>query len=229
VLVILFTFIVCSGISLPDETNIGYINYLNANIEKYIDVPIIGVSNDLKNAVVGRARVAIANNGCKICFDSRTAVDERTLKAMLEGISFAENITGYTASFFISYDLHTNLVSGGSSGSAISLAAIALLSNKTLNENATITGEIDKEGNMLTVGSVPLKSIAAAKRGYSTMIIPKNSSTILVYEKHTADSFSQHEYYIAKSINLTEYVKETYGMQLIEAGNLKEVINIMLK
>jgi hypothetical protein len=229
VISIMFALILCSKISIPDETSVGYINYLNANMTRYIDVPVIGISSDLKSAIVGRARVALSDNGCKLCFDSRTGVDERTAKAVSEGIYFAENITGQTASFFISYDMHTNLVSGGSSGAAISLAAIALLSNKTLNENAAITGEIDNEGNFHSVGSVPLKSLAAAKSGFMTMIIPKNSSTILVYEKHPADSFSQHEYYIQKSINLTEYMKDNYNMQLIEAGNLKDVIDIILK
>jgi hypothetical protein len=61
------------------------------------------------------------------------------------------------------------------------------------------------------------------------MIIPKNSTIIQVYEKHAADSFSQNEYYVAKSINLTQYMKDNYNMQLLETGNLRDVIDIILK
>ncbi len=77
-------------------------------------------------------------------------------------------------------DLHINFpggapVDGPSAGAAMALVALSALTNRPVNGNCAITGEISVHGQMKPVGGVPEKVEAARQAGLSRVYIPKDN------------------------------------------------------
>ena len=64
---------------------------------------------------------------------------------------------------------------GPSAGGAIALAIYSYLSQKPLNQNISMTGEIDMLGNILPIGGVEAKLNGAKKAGIEIAIIPESN------------------------------------------------------
>lgn len=69
-------------------------------------------------------------------------------------------------------------VDGPSAGSAMAIALRAALLNKTIRQDAAITGTVDGEGRIGAVGGVIEKSFGAADRGVRYLLVP----SLQVYE-----------------------------------------------
>ncbi len=230
IIISILLFLSLISINIGDIQTKAYIDYEDALIERYIDIPIVAVTTDSSMGIIGRARVALLKESHeKVVFDKRTNIDSSTFDSIQDAILFAETLTGKKGFYLISYDLNSGSVSGHSTGASIAIAAISLLDEKTLNTSVIITGSIDRQGNFKETGGIPIKVFTAGKLGYKKMIIPKGQSMIQIYEKHSPDNFSSHNYYLIKEINLQDYAKFNFGMELIEADNLKNMLGIFMK
>jgi predicted S18 family serine protease len=230
IIISILLFLSLISINIGDIQAKTYIDYEDALTERYIDVPIVAVTTDSSMGIIGRARIALLKESQeKIVFDKRTNIDSSTFESIQDAIYFAESLTGKNGNYLISYDLNSGSVSGHSTGASIATAAIALLNEKTLNNTAIVTGSIGRQGNFLKTGGIPIKVFTAGKLGYKKMVIPEGQSMIQVYEKHNPDSFSSHKYYIIKEINLQDYAKNNFAMELIEATHLENVLGDFMR
>jgi predicted S18 family serine protease len=194
---------------------------------KYIDMPVVAVSPDEKTGVAGWLRIAfIEGNGNNIVFDERTTVDPTTIESALNAIDFAESYLNERHDYFLSYDLRTEKVSGGSTGSAIAAGIIALSENRGIIRNTLITGAVDYGGNMIETGGMPLKTAVAGASGYKSMIVPGNSSQYTLIEKHIAGNSI---YYVSKQLNMIDYAREAYNLELSECANLRHCLGRILQ
>lgn len=75
-------------------------------------------------------------------------------------------------------DIHIHVPAGAipkdgpSAGVAIFIALVSLLSNKTLPHDTAMTGEISLRGLVLPVGGIKEKTVAAARAGIKTVLLP---------------------------------------------------------
>ena len=69
---------------------------------------------------------------------------------------------------------------GPSAGIALTTALISSLTNKKVNKNIAMTGEITLRGHILAIGGLKEKSIGAYRNGVKTIIIPKENERDLV-------------------------------------------------
>ncbi|MCC6953866.1 MAG: endopeptidase La, partial [Deltaproteobacteria bacterium] len=69
---------------------------------------------------------------------------------------------------------------GPSAGLAIALALVSLLTNRPVSREVAMTGEITLRGNILPVGGLREKSLAALRLGARIVIIPKDCERELV-------------------------------------------------
>ena len=86
---------------------------------------------------------------------------------------------GISAEIFEKIDLHIHVPEGAtpkdgpSAGVAITLAIISCLTNKKINADIALTGEVTLRGRALAIGGLREKALAALRSGIKTIIVPK--------------------------------------------------------
>ena len=64
---------------------------------------------------------------------------------------------------------------GPSAGVAITIAIISSLTNRLVDNNVAMTGEVTLRGKALPIGGLREKSLAALRNGVTTIIVPKDN------------------------------------------------------
>jgi len=136
----------------------------------------------------------------------------------------AENITGFDLSnvdLFYAIETNASLIEGPSAGAAITIATIAAIENRTINESVMITGTINPDGSIGQVGEIVAKAKAAKDVGATLFLVPKGQSVQIYY-------MPQEE---CKKIGFMTYCRIEYKQQRIDVSKevgieIREVANI---
>lgn len=88
---------------------------------------------------------------------------------------------GIDTKFFESHDIHIHVPEGAvpkdgpSAGVTLTTAFVSALTNKAVDANCAMTGEVTLRGNVLPIGGLREKSIAANRSGIKKIFIPKGN------------------------------------------------------
>ena len=92
---------------------------------------------------------------------------------------------GIDSDFYSGSDLHIHVPAGAipkdgpSAGVAMTTALVSLLSGVAVRDDVAMTGEISLRGQVLPVGGIKEKSLAARRSGVTTFILPKRNEVDL--------------------------------------------------
>ncbi len=134
-----------------------------------------GVTLNIEVAVMpdGKGEIVLTGNMGDVMKESaRTALSLVRSRAEQYGIS---------AEMFTKHDLHIHIPEGAtpkdgpSAGITLATAILSALTNKKVSRDIAMTGEITLLGNVLAIGGLKEKSLAAFRSGVKTLIIPKEN------------------------------------------------------
>lgn len=194
--------------------------YLGARIssgnEEKIRKNRVGGANGLAWSSVGGAVIQI--QACLVKGNGRLVLTGNLGETMKESAQAAITYARSQAqdlkidqSLFTDYDIHIHLPAGGipkdgpSAGITLCTAIVSLLTNRQFNAKYAMTGEIDLMGNVLPIGGVKEKVLAAIQNKLQNVLLPK-------------DNFEDYK----------ECEQDLKGINVIWVDNMKQVLDTVL-
>lgn len=144
-------------------------------------------------------------------------VMKESAKAAYSYIRANSKALGITTDFYKDKDLHIHVPEGAvpkdgpSAGITMATAMISALTGKKSRHNVAMTGEITLTGSVLPIGGLKEKSLAAARAGIDTIIIPEKNRFDL--EKLPPSILDTLTFIPVKDI------REVLGKALLEVSN----------
>lgn len=140
----------------------------------------------------------------------------------------AENITGIGLGdndLIYSVDAGASLIGGPSAGAALTIATIAVLEGKELNDDVMITGSVNHDGTIGPVSEILPKAKACKEAGATLFLVPMLQSREVIYEaEEHCETFGEEEFCIDETIPLKINITEESGIELREVLNIQEAM-----
>ena len=112
-------------------------------------------------------------------------VMKESAQAALSYVRSKADKLGIDAGFFQDQDIHLHVPAGAqpkdgpSAGVTMAVALVSLISRRPVKGNVSMTGEITLRGQVLPVGGIKEKVLAAYRAGSTTVILPKKNQADL--------------------------------------------------
>lgn len=123
--------------------------------------------------------VSLAKGGGSLTLTGQLgSVMQESAQAALFYARANANVLGLEPDFHSKYDIHVHVPSGAipkdgpSAGITIATALVSALSDRKISKDVAMTGEMTLRGNILAVGGLREKALAALQHGITKVIIP---------------------------------------------------------
>ncbi|MDD6273001.1 MAG: endopeptidase La [bacterium] len=173
--------------------------YLNTNTKEIKDSGVVravaassigGISLDIECC-------AYKGNGNYTFTGSLGTVIKESIEVSISYIKSNAKYFDIDEDFFLTHDIHIHFTQsatakdGPSAGTAITTAILSLIKNKIVDNSISMTGEITLKGDVLIVGGIKDKAIAARKNKINKLFIPiDNLKDIEWLEKDLKDNIN---------------------------------------
>lgn len=169
-------------------------------VEDYVDHEHqIGITNGLAWTAYGGEMIKIealvmpGKGKLTLTGQLGTVMQESAQAALSYARAHAKEF-GINKNMFTHYDLHIHVPAGGvpkdgpSAGVTMLSSILSALTQKPINANYAMTGEINLRGNVMPIGGVKEKILAAKRNKVPHIILPqKNKSDLIGFEEITQD------------------------------------------
>jgi predicted S18 family serine protease len=129
--------------------------------------------------------------------------------------------------FSVTSEVEIPAIDGPSAGALMALLTIAALENKSLNQDVTITGSIDKDGRIGEIGGVVEKAIAAKEMGKKLILLPRANSGLIRYLEERQELFPGFVIIERKPVvvDAREYIEEKVGIRVAYVETIEEAMD----
>jgi ATP-dependent Lon protease len=163
------------------ETFLGPRKHFN---EELLDRDRVGVATGLAWTAAGGDLlfievIAVPGKGLLLLTGQLGDVMKESAQAALSYARTWAGANGIAEDFFAKHDLHVHVPAGSipkdgpSAGITIGSAILSVLTGKPVNRRVALTGEITLRGDVMPIGGLKEKALAAKLAGIHTVIVPK--------------------------------------------------------
>lgn len=137
--------------------------------------------------------VLMPGKGKLILTGSLGDVMKESAQAALSYIRSHAHDFGIDHKLFVTHDLHIHVPAGAvpkdgpSAGITILSAMLSALTNIPINAHVAMTGELNLQGNVMPIGGVKEKILAAKRHGLQQILLPRKNSHELKTIRHLLD------------------------------------------
>jgi ATP-dependent Lon protease len=180
---------------LPDLLGVRKYNYGIAEEENKIG-QVTGLAwTSVGGELLTIEAVALAGKGRYVKTGSLGDVMQESIQAASTVVRSRSQMLGIPASFHEKHDVHIHVPEGAtpkdgpSAGVAMCTALVSVLTEIPVKADVAMTGEITLRGEVLPIGGLKEKLLAAKRGGIKTVIIPKENERDL---KEVPDNIKEH-------------------------------------
>ena len=147
-------------------------------------------------------------------------VMQESVKAAMSYIRSHAEVLGIAPDFYKTKDIHVHFPEGAvpkdgpSAGVTVTTAMVSALTGRTVRRDVAMTGEISIRGRVLPIGGLKEKTMAAARHGIKTVIIPKANARDLAQIDQTVRG--KLDFVIADTIDVV-LATALNGMEIVRS------------
>ena len=180
---------------LPDLLGVRKYNYGIAEEENKIG-QVTGLAwTSVGGELLTIEAVAVAGKGSHVKTGSLGDVMQESIQAATTVVRSRSQMLGIPATYHEKHDVHIHVPEGAtpkdgpSAGVAMCTALVSVLTSIPVRADVAMTGEITLRGEVLPIGGLKEKLLAARRGGIKTVIIPKENERDL---KEVPDNIKEH-------------------------------------
>jgi len=128
----------------------------------------------------------LSGKGKQICTGKLGEVMQESIQAAMTVVRSRSTIYGFDPDYFLKHDFHVHVPEGAtpkdgpSAGIAMCTALLSAVSQVPVRSDVAMTGEITLRGEVLQIGGLKEKLLAAHRGGINTVLIPHENEKDLV-------------------------------------------------
>ncbi len=197
---------------LPDLLGVRKYNYGIAEEENKIG-QVTGLAwTSVGGELLTIEAVSVAGKGRHVKTGSLGDVMQESIQAATTVVRSRSQMLGINAKYHEKHDVHIHVPEGAtpkdgpSAGIAMCTALVSVCTGIPVRADVAMTGEITLRGEVLPIGGLKEKLLAARRGGIKTVIIPKENERDL---KEVPDNIKEH-----LEIRAVKWIDEVLGMAL---------------
>ena len=130
---------------------------------------------------------------------------QESAQAALSWVRSHSELLGLDPNWFAEHDLHVHVPAGAvpkdgpSAGITMVTAIVSLVSRRPVSEHVAMTGEVTLTGQVLGIGGIRDKVLAAQRAGVRTVVVPKENEADL--EELPSETRKELEFVLADHVD----------------------------
>jgi len=204
-------------------------NLTNYTSERFIRIYVPAVDNEGRGVATilkvgikpGDGKVLVDINNILFWLDTQQSI--QTAKKVAQEITKVD-----LSKFDLIYSLeniNASVVEGPSAGAALTIATIAAIEGKELNQKVMITGTINPDGTIGPVGGIIPKAQAAKEIGATTFLVPEGQGTQVNYiPEEKCERIGYFTFCTTTYKKKIENVGKSVGINVIEVKDVREAM-----
>ncbi|MFP4401496.1 MAG: S16 family serine protease [Candidatus Woesearchaeota archaeon] len=197
------------------------------------EVPIVALNTRADEGIMGILNVRIISGNSNVLIDTMPFLETDLQFSANMAVAVAKETTGIRApdkDVIMTFDIKSNIIGGESAGAAATLAVIAALDGREINESVAITGTIRRDGSIGRVSGIMEKARTVSEMGFTKFLVPKDQSTVTYYSARGpfSDPPRSGEELVPRTRDVAKIAKDYWNLEIIEVETIDDVIDHML-